>query len=102
MTFREVATDPYGRRYELDFEVTEYVENRMMAFRNTSRVRGMSKWEGSWTLEPTEAGTQLTYAADYELAYSIFGKIFDRISFHGRIERQIDGYLENIRRLAEK
>lgn len=96
-TFREVGV-MYGRRYELDAEMTEFVENKKFAFRTTSGT----KWKGSWTLKPTKAGTQLTYAADYNLGYSIFGKIFDKLSFHGRMEKRIDGWMENIKSLTEK
>ncbi|MDI6689483.1 MAG: SRPBCC domain-containing protein [Actinomycetota bacterium] len=60
------TVDVYGRKYEIDFEMTEFVENKKIASKSTS-ARGSAsgtKWKVSWTLKPTETGTQLTYAAD--------------------------------------
>ena len=60
---------------EFDMEITEFVRNTKVA----ARAIGESKFKVniSRTLEPTAKGTKLTNTADYELSYSILGKIVD-------------------------
>jgi len=88
-----------GQKFEYDIEVTEYVENDKCAWRTTS---------GDWTalgsniLKPTEAGTELTMMIDYQLPYSLLGKIIDKLRVRKSIERNIETALENIKSIVEK
>lgn len=103
MTSHEVGVLAGRWRYEYDGEVTEFVENEIIAWRVVSGDKVVRKGtKVSWTLTPTKVGTQLTYTSDYEVPYSIFGKIIERLIFRGRFERQIDGWMENIKSLVEK
>ena len=52
-------------------------------------------------MKPTKVGTQLTYTSDYEVPYSILGKIIERLIFRGRFKKQVDGWMENIKSLVE-
>jgi len=104
MTFREVGVIAGGRaqRYDARCDVIEFVENKIIAWRVTSGDKWVRKGNRtSWTVKPTEVGARLTYTSDYEVPYSIFGKIIDKL-FRGRFEKQVDGWMENIKSLAEK
>ena len=102
MTCREVGVLAGWLRYDIHTEVTEFVKNKIIAWRVVSR-KGVGKGaKGSWMMKPTEAGTQLTYAVDYEVPYSILGKIIERLIFRRRFEKQVDGWMENIKNLVEK
>jgi len=98
MTFHEVGVLA-GRRYDVHSEVVEFEENKIFAWR--TKVFG-AEVRASWRLKPTEVGAQLTYTSDYKEPYSIFGILIDRLLFRGRSEKQVDGWMENIKSLAEK
>ena len=102
MTFHEVGVLAGWLRYDVHTEVTEFVENKIIAWRVVSGKRVRKGAKGSWTMKPTEAGTQLTYVSEYEVPYSILGKIIERLIFRGRFEKQVDGWMENIKSLVEK
>jgi len=108
MTFHEVGLVARWR-YDAHCEITEFAENKTFAWHSTEFVESNifgrpkgTKGEGSWKLKLTEAGTQLTYSAEYELPFSIFGKIIDRFFLRGRYEKQVDGWIENIKSLVKK
>ena len=102
MTCHEVGVLAGYLRYDIHSEVTEFVENKIIAWRVVSGKGVREGNKGSWMMKPTEAGTQLTYTSDYEVPYSILGKIIERLIFRRRFEKQVDGWMENIKSLVEK
>jgi hypothetical protein len=80
-------------------EITEFVKNKKVS----ARTIGASKFKmkSSWTLEPTTKGTQLTYSMDYELPYSILGKVVDKLSVGKDADRMAMQQLENVKKALE-
>jgi uncharacterized membrane protein len=83
-----VVSETAGIKAEWDVEITEYVENEKARWRSTGRdVTAI----GLTTLNPTIMGTNVTFIIDYELPYSILGKIVDRLL----VGREMDSNIEN-------
>lgn len=103
VTSHEVGVLAGRWRYDIHSEATEFVENKVIAWRVVSGDAVVRKGtKVSWRMKPTKEGTQLTYTSDYEVPYSIFGKIIERLIFRGRLEKQLEGWMENIKSLVEK
>ena len=60
---------------QLNFVVTELVENKRFAFKLTSGNM-TRKYEQSWSIESIPSGSRFTFVEDFELPYGIFGKLF--------------------------
>jgi carbon monoxide dehydrogenase subunit G len=88
-----------GSTMEHDTEVIEFVQNEKFV----SHTIGASKFKGkaSFTLEPTAKGTKLTYSMDYEMPYSVIGKLIDKVSVHKKMEEGISNALENGKKALE-
>jgi carbon monoxide dehydrogenase subunit G len=88
-----------GSTMEHDSEVIEFVKNKKLV----SRTIGASKFKGtaSFTLEPTANGTKVTYSMDYEMPYSVLGKLIDKVSVHKKMEEGISNALENGKKALE-
>ena len=54
------------------------------------------------TLEPAKVGTKLTTSFDYELPYSILGKLIDKLRVHKSLEKKSEKALEKMKEIAEK
>jgi uncharacterized membrane protein len=63
-----------GVRNEADVEMTESVKNRKRAWRSVSRG---TPPKTVTTLAPSAAGTKVTFLMEYDLPYSILGKVID-------------------------
>ncbi|MFB0557505.1 MAG: SRPBCC family protein, partial [Candidatus Bathyarchaeia archaeon] len=90
------AMEPKG---VFDVEITEYVENEKAIWRSTA---GNFTAFGTTTLTPTDSGTLLTFVIDYELPFSILGKIVDKIRVSKDIERSIEKGLKKMKETLEK
>jgi len=66
---------------------TEWIENKMYSWRSTG---GHFTGFGSMILDPLNNQTKFTMIFDYEIPYSLFGKIFDKLHIHKEIEKYID------------
>jgi carbon monoxide dehydrogenase subunit G len=88
-----------GSTMEHDTEVIEFVQNEKFV----SHTIGASKFKGkaSFTLEPTAKGTKLTYSMDYEMPYSVIGKLIDKVSVHKKMEEGISNAMENAKKTLE-
>lgn len=98
VTFHQVL-EVGGTRAESDVEVTEWVENQRIAVRTTS---GNLTMLGLNTVKAVKGGTELTIAADYELPYSILGKIIDKLKVSKDVDKGIASALQNLKNLLEK
>jgi len=94
-----INVEAAGMKTELDYETTELVENEKVAFRST---RKNFKATGFHGLSPTKNGTKVTIFADYELPYSVLGKLFDKVSFHRSMEKSFEVGLKNLKDMMEK
>jgi carbon monoxide dehydrogenase subunit G len=80
-------------------EITEFEKNKKM----TMRTIGASKFKMQQivTLEPTAKGTKLTYIADYEVPYSILGKIIDWLKVQKDTEKSIEKQARDMKKALE-
>lgn len=88
-----------GVKTELDYETTEVIENEKVAFRSTGKN---FKATGFHSLSPTENGTKVTIFADYELPYSVLGKLFSKVAFHRTMEKSFEVGLKKLKDMMEK
>jgi carbon monoxide dehydrogenase subunit G len=88
-----------GNQQEWDMEVTEFVKNKKMV----TKTIGASKFKTTLliTLEPTAKGTKLTYSMDYELPYSVLGKLVDKLKVGKDMEKNLGVINENIKKALE-
>ncbi|UCE29234.1 MAG: hypothetical protein JSV85_00380 [Candidatus Bathyarchaeota archaeon] len=54
------------------------------------------------TFEPTDGGTKWTLILEYELPYSLLGKLIDKLKFRKDIEKGSDYYVNKTKELIEK
>jgi len=88
-----------GQQAEFDMEITEFVKDKRLS----NRTIGASKLKmtGTWTLEPTAKGTKLAVTYDYELPYSILGKIVDKLRVSKAMEKDTEKELSDIKKTLE-
>jgi uncharacterized membrane protein len=88
-----------GNQQEFDMEVTEFVKNKKMSMRTI----GASKFKatGSFALEPTAKGTKFTYSMDYELPYSVLGKLVDKLKVGKEMEKNMGAMMEKAKKALE-
>jgi carbon monoxide dehydrogenase subunit G len=88
-----------GSQAEFDMEITEFERNKKV----TMRTIGASKLKATMsdTLEPIAKGTKLTRTADYELPYSILGKIVDKLMASKDMEKSMDKVLASTKKALE-
>lgn len=85
-----------GRKVEAEGEIVKFEENHKFEFRQIKG--GLKKWEGSYEFDATEKGTRVTVTVDYELPYSVLGKIMDWL----KVGKEIEGYYRaNIEKAKE-
>lgn len=88
-----------GRLMKLNFETTEWVEHRKVAFRKTAGefVKG---YEQSWTVEATPSGARFTFLENVELPFGIIGKLMGLFARRGS-EAHVREMLAKLKSLAE-
>jgi len=94
-----VASDIAGVKGEWDAEITEYKENDNVSWRTTS---GSVTIIYHATVTPTKTGTKATTTFDYELPYSVLGKIIDKLRVHKAMEKEAERALQKMKSVAEK
>jgi hypothetical protein len=97
-TFR-VVSEFSGMKAESDAEMTSVVENKQGIWRTTS---GPYTSIASAVLSPANNGTKATFSMDYELPYSILGKLIDKLRFHKAIEKSFDEGTQLLKKIAEE
>ena len=94
-----VTSEIAGVKGEFDAEITEMVENKKAAWRTTS---GNPTMIYSATLSPTKTGSKMTTTVDYELPYSVLGKLIDKLRVHKAMEKDGEKALQKIKDTVEK
>jgi uncharacterized membrane protein len=94
-----VLSDIAGSKGEWDAEITEYKDNEKVSWRTNS---GNMTIIYNSTLDPAEVGTKLTTAFDYELPYSVLGKLIDKLRVHKAMEKEAEKALQKMKEAAEK
>ncbi len=93
-----ISGEVAGMKAEWDGETTEIVENERVLWRS---IGGSFTGFGSHTLTPTKMGTKVTTVLDYDMPYSVLGKIMDKLRFHKAFDKTIDDGLAKLKELAE-
>jgi hypothetical protein len=88
-----------GQTQETDMEVTEFVKDKKLAFRSVGGSK--TKMALSLELEPAAKVTKLTSASEYEVPYSIVGKLVDKLKIQKDIEKNTAKILEYIKKAIE-
>ena len=88
-----------GIKLEGEVENTECIVNEKTSYRSVS---GDLTTIGSTILEPIEEGTNVKFITDYELPYSILGKIIDKLFVHRESEKGVEKSLEKLKNILEK
>ena len=86
--------------WEVEVETTEFVENERVSMRQTGGA--MKKMLMTDTFEPADGGTKWTAIVEYELPYSLLGKLIDKLKFRKEIEKSSDYYVNKTKELIEK
>jgi uncharacterized membrane protein len=94
-----ITGEAAGTKAEWDGEITEVIPNEKAAWRSTG---GSFTGFGFVALSPTKAGTKLTMAIEYELPYSLLGKLIDKLRVHKALENDYDKGLKKLKETFEK
>jgi uncharacterized membrane protein len=94
-----VFAEAGGVKAEWDAETTEWTENVKYAWRSTA---GNFTGVGSMKFSPLETGFKVTFIMDYDLPYSIFGKIIDKLRVGRDIDQSCKRGLEKLREIAQR
>jgi carbon monoxide dehydrogenase subunit G len=98
-TTRHVVGKAGRFKEESDMEITEFEKHRKVSMRTIGASR--VKMNVSQSFEPTAKGTKLTVTNDYEVPYSILGKLVDKIMVQKNIEKAMERNLKNIKKALE-
>ncbi len=94
-----VISEIAGAKGEWDAEISEFKENEKVSWRTTG---GNMTIIYNAFLNPTKTGTKLTTSFDYELPYSVLGKLIDKLRVHKAMEIEADKALRKMKEVAEK
>jgi uncharacterized membrane protein len=94
-----VVGEAAGIKAEWDIEITEYKKNEEARWRSTG---GDVTAIGLTTLQSTETGAIGAFVLDYELPYSILGKMVDKILVSRELDRGIENGLVKLKNMLEK
>jgi carbon monoxide dehydrogenase subunit G len=98
-TTRHVVGKAGRFKAEVDVEITEFEKNKKVTFHTIGASK--VKMNVSQSFEPTAKGTKLTISSDYEVPYSIIGKIVDKLKVQKDIEKTMERNLKNIKKALE-
>ena len=88
-----------GQEREWDMEITEFVKNKKMSSHTIGASK--AKMTNSWTFEPTAKGTKLTMSMDYEVPYSVLGKVVDKLKVSKDLDKVMGKLMENVKKALE-
>lgn len=95
-----LSTIVAGQKLEGDMEIVEFEENRRLVQRMTKG--DVESFEVTNVFEATDKGTKVTATWDYELPYSILGKILDKLKFGKEIEAAFNKGWQKTKEILEK
>ena len=87
------------KKEEHDMEIMKSLENEEIVFR-TSPIHGV-RMTGTFTLKPTEAGTEMTYAADYKMPWGVLGKFLDKLMIKRAMKKDLEGESKSLKSFLE-
>ena len=93
----EVKSELAGIKGVMDVETTEYIENKKLAW----RARNF-KMSGVRALSPIKKGTKVDIVDEYEMPYSILGKLIDKLRFRKAVVKNNEIGLGKLKAMLEK
>ncbi len=94
-----VLSEIAGVKGEWDAEITEFSENEKVSWRT---IGGNPTIIYHATMNPTKNGYKVSTSFDYEMPYSILGKLIDKLRVHKTMEREAETALQRMKDAAEK
>jgi len=88
-----------GQLMKLNYKVTEWAENKKLAFGVTSG--SLKKDDQVWSIEVTPSGSRFTMFEDLEMPMGVIGKIIGATFGGSMIGKNMEKILGNLKRLAE-
>jgi len=88
-----------GQLMKLHYKVTEWVENKKLAFGMTSG--SLKKDDQVWSIEATATGSRFTMYEDLEMPMGIIGKVIGALFGEMMIGKSMEKILGNLKRMAE-
>jgi hypothetical protein len=80
-------------------EITEFVKNKKMSSHTIGASK--NKMVNSWTFKPTAKGTKWTMSMDYEVPYSVLGKVIDKLKVGKDLDKVMGKMMENVKKSLE-
>lgn len=87
-----------GFKGDWNAEMTEYIENKKVSWRATKGFTGF----GTRTLSPAKEGTKMTDMMDYEMPYSVLGKLLGKLGMYKAFDKSFDVGLKKLKDMVEK
>ena len=88
-----------GQHMKLNYKVTEWTENKKLAFGVTSG--SLKKDDQVWIIEALPSGSKFTMFEDLEMPMGIIGKIIGATFGGNMIGKNMEKILANLKRIAE-
>jgi uncharacterized protein YndB with AHSA1/START domain len=88
-----------GQLMKLNYEVTEWAENKKLAFKVTSG--SLKKDDQVWSLEAAPSGSRFTMFEDLEMPMGMIGKLIGALFGEMMIGGSMNKILANLKKLAE-
>lgn len=88
-----------GQLMKLHYKVTEWVENKKLAFGVTSG--SLKKDDQVWSIEGTPTGSRFTMYEDLEMPMGIIGKVIGALFGEMMIGKSMEKILGNLKKMAE-
>lgn len=92
----------YGVKFGWTEVVTRWIENREKFQHSTEGKGWITKIDVGWTLAPANEGTILTLTMDYELGYSIMGRLLDWLWLERYCGKGLDTDFQQMKERLEK
>lgn len=89
-----------GQKIHSDAEYVEFEKNRRFVERQTEG--DMKKWEQTFVFKATGKGTKVNLITEYQLPYSILGKIIDRLKAGKEIQTSVKASTEKAKEILEE
>ena len=100
-TAHYVGMHKHNKGEEWNAKVTEFAKNKNL----TMHLTGANKRSHDETLiymfEPTVKGTKMTLTLDYEMPYSVLGRLIDGLLVKNWLEKEINKVMENLKKALE-
>ncbi len=89
-----------GQKISSVAEYSEFEKNRRFVERQTKG--DMKKWRQTFVFEPTGKSTKVNLTTEYQLPYSILGKIIDRLKAGKEIQTSVKAAMEKAKGILEE